>query len=484
MIEMNISAYKLTLLTALFLGMSVLFFGCNESFPETRFDVKEETMQIYDYVKTQQDLSVYKAVCDYSGFYSQISTAGDYTAFIPNDTAFNALFKELGITKIEDKEPQYWLYYMEYHTIEKMKVNTNSFESGNLKYSTMMGDDYYLSADVSSYVAIRLNNKATIVKYNLDMRNGYIQVIDRVLNPPISTVYEMLKKDGGYTKMLSLFEENGYKGFLTDSTITLMIEPDEVLEEAELNPDTIANLKDWLAYHIISGERSFVTQLDGRCVQTLYPKDVITFNNMYDRMWCNQKDYFSSTARYGTNQNALNGVIHAMGVPLRIREHTAGKIRMNLYGRDNDKKGYKQNVFAELPAQVIENVFQLSWHQGDGKNANFPLCQFVATQVGDAFSITVPAVVPGRYTLRLIYNLNSSSNLTVISGSTVIKQDWKLETKDGDFAEYTNLKYKDCGPIEVGKTSDLPLRFVVTKGIYMSLDMLELIPTVEFIPEF
>ncbi len=481
---MNISIYKLGLLPVLLLGLSVCLPGCKDDFPERRFDEKEETMQIYDYIKTQPDLSVYKAICDYSGFYGQISTAGSYTAFIPNNEAFDLLFKDLKISKIEDKEPQYWLYYMKYHTIEKAKINSGAFENGNLIQPTMMGDEYYLSVNVASPVAIKVNGLATIVTYNLDMRNGYIQVIDRVLIPPIQTVYEMLKEDGGYTKMLSLFESQGLKSYLTDSIVTVMIEPDDVLTDAGFDPNALPNLKDWLKYHIIPNERSYITQLDKRCVQTLYSGDVTTFNYLYDRMWCNQKDYFSSVARYGVNKNALNGIYHSMGVPLQIRQHTAGKVRMNLYGRDNDKKGYKQNVFAELPARVVESVYLQSWHQGDGKKPAYPMCTFVVTQVGDAFQITIPEIVPGNYTIRLIYNIDYSSNLTVLYNNQIVKQDLKLETKDGDFPEYTSLKYKDCGPIEVHQKSDVALRFIVTKGSVMAIDMIELIPDVSFVPAY
>ena len=71
--------------------------GCEENFLDRQFDKDEEYMQIYDYIKTRTDLSIYKALCDYSGFSSQVSTAGTYTVFVPHDTAFVNLFKELKI---------------------------------------------------------------------------------------------------------------------------------------------------------------------------------------------------------------------------------------------------------------------------------------------------------------------------------------------------------------------------------------------------
>ena len=43
--------------------------GCEENFIGRQYDVDEEYMQIYDYIKTRPELSVYKEICDYSGFY-------------------------------------------------------------------------------------------------------------------------------------------------------------------------------------------------------------------------------------------------------------------------------------------------------------------------------------------------------------------------------------------------------------------------------
>ena len=461
-------------------GMCFLISACKDDFPLRQFDGDEEVMQIYDYVKSRKDLSIYKDIADYSGFYSQISTWGNYTCFVPNDSAFMELYKELGISDYKEKDPQYWKYYMLYHTIEKEKMNTNSLESGNLKQPTMMGtgEEYYLVVDASSYTAIKLNNRATIVEQNIDLRNGYVNVINRVLEPPIQTVYEMLKESGEFSRMLKLFEDNGFTSYLNDSTVTVLVEPDRVLEDV-LNPDTLTDVKAWLQYHIIPGERSYVQQLNGRTIQTLYPHEPTTFNYVDNRLWANQKDYFGAS-----DKTAINGIYHAMAVPLRIREHTAGKVRMNLYGRDNAKKGYKQNVFAELPAVIIENPSYNSFHQGTIKRAKPPICQFTGTQVGDVFYMTIPDVVPGSYTVRMMYYVNYSCNLTMIYNNQVVNTNVNLETKDGDFEEWTTLNYKNLGSIELKSRQDVTLRFMTTKGTTMPMDMIELIPVVDFTPEF
>lgn len=447
--------------------------GCNEDFTERRFDTDEEYMQIYDYVKSRQDLSVFKAICDYSGFYSTLSTSGAYTVFVPNDTAFVSLFKELKIRSYEEKTPEYWSYYMKYHTIEK-KINTNSFEGGLMKDDpTMMGDDYALMRDVTSYTAIKLNNRSTIVENNIDLQNGYLNVIDRVLLPPINTVYDLLVQNGGYTKMLKLFEDNGFKNYLMDTTVTVLVEPDEILE-GRLNPDTITNLKDWLAYHIYPGERSFVSNLNGRSVASLYPGDVTTFNLEDGKMYCNMKYPFSSRARYGIDNIALNGILHAMDVPLWIIDHTAGIVRYNFYGRDNDKKGYKKNVFADTLSMgvVKEHTSYKSFHQGEVP----PICAFIPSQTGDVCETEIPDVVPGTYTIRMYYYSSVACNLTVYYNDITVNRNIAMNTATGNFEEMTTMQYKDMGSIEVNKRGSVKLRFMAATMGTMLMDMIELRP--------
>src|SRR3546814_7930878 len=70
-----------------------------------------------------------------------------------------------------------------------------------------------------SYAAIRLNNAATIVQYNIELTNGYVNIIDDVLMPPVTTVYEQLKATGKYETMLGIFEETGLDAYLKDSLV-------------------------------------------------------------------------------------------------------------------------------------------------------------------------------------------------------------------------------------------------------------------------
>lgn len=459
--------------------------GCEENFIGRQYDTDEEYMQIYDYIKIRPELSIYKEICDYSGFYSQISTAGTYTVFAPVDSAWEKLYQELKIKNYKEKSPEYWLMYMKYSALEK-QIHTNSFNGGKMTEYTMLDKNYYLSVDVSSYTAIKLNNSAVITEYNIELKNGYLNLTDAVLEPPVTPVYDLLKADGRFEIMLSLFEENGLKSYLTDSLVTLFVEPDVLFddEEESFDPRSLSadSLQKWLKYHLFPGHRYFINDLDARMLRPLYENDVVTFNvktlgnDGKGFIFLNQQ--FRVSTR--TDRNAINGVIHEMYNMIQITDHSAGTIETDLYGSTNAQKGYMQNVFTVAPAIVKENYGYSSYHQLLLDEPQPPICYFSSAQSGDSFWITIPDVAKGVYTVRMIYNNAITPTLRLIYNNVTIKSGIAMGTADGDFAEYTTLKYKDCGTIEVNERGDVELKFMMDENSNLLMDRIDLIPNITF----
>lgn len=461
--------------------------GCEENFIGRQFDDDEEYMQIYDYVKTCPDLSIYKEICDYSGFYSQISTAGTYTVFAPVDSAWRKLYTELKISDYREKSPEYWLMYLKYSALEK-QINTNSLNGGKMTDYTMLDKNYFLSVDVTSYTAVKLNNTAVIIGYNIELKNGYLNLIDAVIVPPVTSIYDMLKEDGRFEIMLSLFDGQGLRSWLTDSLVTLFIEPDLLFdgEEDSFDPRTLESdsLREWLQYHIFPGRRYFINDLDKRMLQPLYDGDVVTFNVKTNGgsdegrgfVHLNQEFRVSSNS----DRNAVNGVVHEMYDVIRITGHSAGTIETNLYGATNADKGYIQNVFTDAPAIVKENFGYASYHQLLMDEPQPPICSFVAAQSGDSFRIWIPDVAGGAYSVRLIYNNSYTPVLRLLFNGVSIKSGIDLKAQSGDFPEYTTLKYIDCGLIEIGERGDIELQFIMNENGTLLMDRIDLIPNISF----
>lgn len=461
---MKIMKYKISWSIVLLSVIASVIYGCRDNFSGLRYD-SEDKMQIYDYLNTRADLSVYKEMCDYSGFYGVISTAGEYTAFIPNNSAFEALFKRLSeegkaVAKVSDCTPEYWLKYLQYMTIDA-KLNSNSFEMGVLKDPTLLGEDYCLVADIrNGYNAIKLNGVSTIKEANISVANGYINIVDAVLLPPTSSVYDMLREAGVYKTMLQIFEDNGLSSYLKDSTVTLIIEPDYVLERNNFRRDALENEANWANYHIINRERSFSDALDGRTVAPMYNQEYLTFNiDKEDKMWVNKVYGFSQSASNGINNVALNGVYHVLDTVLAIVEATPGKVTHNLIGKTDEAAGVVQNVYADAPAIINEDTGTSSYHRGQKP----PICGFDCQQVGDIFYTTIPDVVKGKYKVTMVYRTGNRADLMMIYNDEVVGADLVMDTQDGSWATWTYMSQKKMGVIDVPERGPVKLYFQVTK---------------------
>jgi len=479
---MKIQKYKLAWGAVMISVMAFLIPSCKDNFSGLRYD-SEDKMQVYDYLKTREDLSVYKEMADYSGFAGVISTAGEYTVFVPDNEAFAKLFTTLNIAKISDRTPEFWLSYLQYMTVDA-KMNTNSFEIGVLGDPTLMGEDYYLTADIrDGYNSITLNGTAKVKQANITVANGYVNIVDAVLFPPTSSIYDMLVEAGIYKTMLQIFEDNGLNAYLKDSTITLIVEPDYVLERNHFNRAALENEANWINYHLIYNERSFSDALNGRTVAPMYNQEYLTFNiDEEDRMWVNQDYGFSVSAVNGVNNVASNGVFHVLDTVLAIVEATPGKVTHNLIGKTDESAGVVQNVFADAPATINEDTGTNSFHRGQKP----PICGFDCQQVGDIFYTEIPDVVKGKYTVNMIYRTGNRANFMMIYNDEVVGQDLVMDTQDGSWPTWTYMAQKRMGVIEVNQRGPVKLYFQVigmkrvpAACCDLLMDAIELIPVEE-----
>jgi uncharacterized surface protein with fasciclin (FAS1) repeats len=329
-----------------------------------------------------------------------------------------------------------------------------------------------------------LNNYATITGYNIEMGNGYMNIISEVLTPPVETVYSVLKNSGKYNIMLDLFEEEGLTSYLKDSTITLFIERDEVLQRDEFDRNSIENLRDWLEYHLIPDSGYFLSQLTKGRIYSLYPEQSQSFTvDDFGKYMMNVDYAFDQSLEYGIDRVCSNGIYHSLDTVLQIVEAIPSTIRLNLYPPGSPYG--EQNVFTQAPARIVKNTGTRSYHQ----NQEFMIMAFDAQQVGDFFELTIPDVPAGPYKIRLLHRAGSGrGNFLTIYNDKIIEDNIVLSTVDGVFEDWDYLSYNYCGEINVETRSDVTLYFALTSfatgknGGYccdILMDMIELIPVAD-----
>lgn len=458
--------------------------GCDKELSGARYDSTDQ-LQIMDYIDSREDLATYRQLVDYVGQRSLLKTAGTYTVFVPTNEAFQRLFAELRddgqpVTAIEDASPEFWVAYFRYHLLDR-KINTNEFTHGPLPYPTVFNDKYVLADISDSYQAIRLNNTATITEYNIELSNGYVNIVDDVLAPPTKSVYEALEASGKYSVMLDLMEKHGYGNYLRDSTVTLLIESDAALQRSGFSLETIDNVDDWLKYHIIPDSGYFLNLLTAQRFYPLFRDEALSFQvDEFGQYYVNNDYRFDQSRDFGIDKVSSNGIYHTLDTLLEVVEARPSTIRLNLYPPGSPYGA--QNVFAEAPARILLNTGTRSYHQ----NQEFRITQFDATQVGDFFWLTVPDVPKGDYRIRIMHRGGGTrGRFLTIYNDQIVKEDIVMSKQDGVFEEWDYLIYNYGGDITVEDRGDVTLYFAFAgfgsnsnPGYCCDLlmDMVELIP--------
>ncbi|WP_018626571.1 fasciclin domain-containing protein [Niabella aurantiaca] len=460
------------------------FYSCNRELSGARYDSNDE-IQIMDYIDKREDLSTFRELIDYTGQRNLLKTAGAYTVFAPNNAAFEALFKSLSaegtpVTSVQDRSKEFWLSYFRYHLLNQ-KINSNEFEFGPLPVPTVYQNKYLIADMSESYSSIRLNNTTTIVEGNIELTNGYIDIVDNVLKPPFNSVYETLKQSGQYNTMLGIFDETGYTRYLKDSIITLFVESDQALAKSNFSKEALPNLEEWVKYHIVADSGYFLNLMAGKRFYPLLERQALSFNvDPYGRYYINEVYPFSESKTWGIDQVCNNGIFHTLDTLLEIVDAVPATIRFNLYPPGSPYG--QQNIFTVAPATISLNTGTKSYHQ----NKEGKIVAFNATQVGDYFYMTVPDVPAGKYRIRMIHRGGGTrGKYIVIYNNTVVDEMVNMAKADGAFEEWDYLSYNNCGEVTVSDRSDVTLYFAFagfgsnSNPSYccdLLCDMLELIP--------
>ena len=83
--------------------------------------------------------------------------------------------------------------------------------------------------------------------------------------------------------------------------------------------------------------------------------------------------------------------------------------------------------------------------------------------IGDYFWTTIPDVVKGKWTVRLIYSQSNTADLMMIYNDEIISPELRMNQGAVQWPDYTRLKYKDLGVIEVDERGEVKLTFQVIK---------------------
>jgi transforming growth factor-beta-induced protein len=264
-------------------------------------------MTIAQYASSEGNFSILVQALSKANLVSALSGEGNFTVFAPTNDAFNQLFSQLGVTGIADLSAETLTPILLYHVLGEEK------KSGMLSegyYSTLSpAQGSFSSMRISLNSGVKLNKETTVITADVDVKNGVIHAIDKVLLPP--TVVGIAISNDTFSTLVQAVVKAGLAETLSGTGPFTIFAPTNAAFDAlfaklgisGLNDLTAEQLAPILKYHVVSGNvrsnqlsAGQVTTLNGSFNVTLSPSPAI--NNTSDIL--------------ATDVQATNGVIHVI----------------------------------------------------------------------------------------------------------------------------------------------------------------------------
>jgi transforming growth factor-beta-induced protein len=130
---------------------------------------------VVDIALSSPNFSILVEAVTKAGLAEALSADGPFTVFAPTNEAFNALFKQLGVSGVKDLTAEQLTPILTYHVVSGKVMST---DLSNTSVATLNGKK--IKIDVSNGVKI---NDSKVITADISGSNGVVHVIDRVLLP-------------------------------------------------------------------------------------------------------------------------------------------------------------------------------------------------------------------------------------------------------------------------------------------------------------
>lgn len=450
-----------------FISVFLLLVTSCEEDNKNRTFYDEGDVYITSWLETNQDnfskfLSIMKAAGMKDALNAYNPFGDGFTAFIPANAAIDQFIQASEKYNTFDdllKDVDFIRILARFHIVNSA-YSSNDFPFGALKDTTATGD--YLTIgfivddqnDESYYI---VNNTARITEADIELVNGFIHVIDRVLEPIIYSSFDWIKMDGGFTILSEAFERTGLndtlgiyrynnQGKLVRNRYTLFAEADTVFQKRgihnfnDLNteygyPNLPMNdfrngLYQFTAYHILEGDYyldDFATGIYNTFanfpLNITVGKDILlnvgfkiidTLIVEGDTLKLN----YIPVLYENSNIPSRNGAIHQISEILEVYKPPAGINTFQFYEETliNDIRQQDGSYIFDDPAKFEKIKWQgvkyLHYEKNAGNYTGANNLDYIWLEGQFTIDYEIPKVVPGAYSFIIRANTKLSGRAT------------------------------------------------------------------------
>jgi uncharacterized surface protein with fasciclin (FAS1) repeats len=382
---MNISLFFKAILRyqkTIFFGVFAIFLlsFCTQE-PQI-WKVKSSDQVAGDYISSNPDYSEFAKLVEVTGYGPLLGIRGPYTVLLPNNEAMFAYYKQKNVTSLMDFPMNVLVDLVRNHIIAA-EITTGDIGLGALRDTNAIGDFLVTEFEGADII---INKSAKIIKRDVRVANGYVHVLDKVIDPVTKDIYTLIAEDPSYKIFAEGLQKTGLKDTLqlirfpygnrvarTRFTVLAVADTiyhryginsvNDLIKWCGANPDSITFLNNqfyrYIEYHCLTGT-SYLSDLNTQ----LYP--ILSHDNnvsiKVDTDYRINQD--TKTKKYtgfnipASNTPAKNGAIHSINDLLPVTDPEPGVITV------------ETTDFFDIQQGDYIGKYYMKWHDGKNTFAN------------------------------------------------------------------------------------------------------------------
>ncbi len=421
--KINKAIFKLGLLSIIAAG----FTFCTEQ-PKL-WEVDSTDQVASDYIASKPEFSEFAKLVQMTGLEPLLGIRGPYTIMLPNNDAMVAFYIANGKNSLEEFDINFLNNLIRNHLITN-EISTADVGLGALRDTNAIGDYLVTEFDGSDII---VNKHSKIIDRDVRLANGYVQVIDRVIDPVTKDIYALLAENPSYKIFADGLSMTGLKDTLqvvyfpfgnrtARTRFTILAVPDSVyqrnginsiadlIQSTGANPDSLTYLNNpfyrYMEYHCLNN-----TYYLNTFESTLYPI-LSSDNNVSMTIDTDYKiNLFPKTQKYtafivpASNTPAKNGAIHAINGLLPVIEPEPVPIIFETTDFFDFKQGYWYDKQYEKFSDGVNGFQNIQW-VGDYMQYHWKAAGTGGVLMNDdclqmigwfSLSVTFPKVMKGKW---------------------------------------------------------------------------------------
>lgn len=421
-----------TLLLFLLVSFSSLFFTQCTQDPQY-WKVSSTDQVAGDYIATHPEYSEFEKLVQLTGMDALLRIRGPYTLFLPTNDAMLAYYKEKNVSSLEGLSPEFLTSLIRNHLITN-EINTSEFGLGALRDTNAIGD-YLVTEFDGSDIVIEKHSK--LIKRNIRTANGYIHIIDKVIEPVTADIFTVISSDPSYKIFSEGLKLSGLKDTLqlirfpfgkkvARTRFTVLAVPDTIYQRYGINnvndlvkwtganPDSVTFLNNqfyrYMEYHCLNG-----TYYLNTLKSTLYPilssdnNVSMTIDTDYKINFVRKTQKYTAFIIPSSNVPAKNGAVHAINDLLPVTQPDP----VSIIFETTDFFDFKQGEYYKKHYEKFsdgENGFANIHWAGDYMQYHFKVAGTSGTLLNDdclqiigwfSLSVTFPKVMKGKWEVKV-----------------------------------------------------------------------------------